>query len=209
MTIWAYPKRVGLSVPIFLPLSPFDSAQGDKGKKDFHFNPLRKTVIAKNMNEIKIANTDAEILKCLDVLLALRPHLQKENFVETVQEIINDGYQLAFIEENGRAISAIGYRYLNFLYNGKHIYIDDLSSLPEARGKGHAGKLLDFVIETAQSKGYKFVTLDSGYARNDAHRLYLNKGFILSAHHFSKSLIPSPSPGGEGSCSVINRLRSR
>jgi GNAT superfamily N-acetyltransferase len=140
------------------------------------------------MSEIKIASTDADILKCLDVMLALRPHLQKDTFVATVQEIMKDGYQLAFIEEDGKVVSAVGYRHLNFLYNGKHIYIDDLSSLPEARGKGHAGKLLDFVIEIGQSKGYKFITLDSGYARNDAHRLYLNKGFIMSSHHFSNKI---------------------
>ncbi len=150
------------------------------------------------MDEIKIASTDADILKCLDVMLALRPHLNKEEFVATVQEIRNDGYQLAFIEENEKAVSAIGYRHLNFLFNGKHIYIDDLTSLPEARGKGYASQLLDFVFDEARLHGYKFVTLDSGHVRTDAHRLYLNKGFAISAHHFIKSLIPDPSPKEKG-----------
>ena len=150
------------------------------------------------MNEIKIASNEVDILKCLDVMLALRPHLLKDEFVATVREVMSNGYQLAFIEENGRAVSAIGYRHLNFLFNGKHIYIDDLSSLPEARGNGYAGQLLEFVFEEAKQHGYKFVTLDSGYARNDAHRLYLNKGFTISGHHFVKSLIPSSSAKEKG-----------
>jgi GNAT superfamily N-acetyltransferase len=137
---------------------------------------------------IKSATTEEEILKCWDILFALRPHLIKDNFVSTVQEMISEGYQLAYIEEHGNAVAAVGFRYVHYLYNGRHFYIDDLSTLPESRGKGYGGMLLDYVVELAKEKGYGCVTLDSGYTRLDAHRLYLNKGFILAAHHFSKSL---------------------
>ncbi|MBS1914827.1 MAG: GNAT family N-acetyltransferase [Bacteroidetes bacterium] len=138
--------------------------------------------------EIKIAKTEEDILKCWDVLFELRPHLNKNNFVATVKEMITEGYTLAFIEENGKPVAATGFRYLQFLYNGKHIYIDDLATLPSSRGKGYAGELLDYVINLAKEKGYKCVTLDSGYQRFDAHRLYLNKGFTLNCHHFSKNV---------------------
>jgi GNAT superfamily N-acetyltransferase len=136
--------------------------------------------------EIKIATTEEDILKCWDVIFVLRPHLKKEEFVSTVKEMFTEGYQLAYIEEDGKAASAIGFRYLQYLYNGKHIYIDDLVSLPETRGKGYAGMLLDYVADIARSKGYKYVTLDSGHQRHTAHRLYLNKGYSIVAHHFSK-----------------------
>jgi GNAT superfamily N-acetyltransferase len=138
--------------------------------------------------EIKIATKEEDILKCWDVLLALRPHLDKESYVPIVKQMITEGYTLAFIEKDAKAVAAVGFRYLQFLYNGKHIYIDDLSTLPEYRGKGYAGKLLDYVTDKAKEKGYKVVTLDSGYQRFDAHRLYLNKGFTLNCHHFSKNI---------------------
>ena len=138
--------------------------------------------------EIKIASTEQDISKCREVLQVLRPHLIKESFVPIVQEMILEGYTLAFFEGDGKAVAAVGFRYLQFLYNGKHFYIDDLSTLPEYRGKGYAGKLLDFVVEKAKANGYKAVTLDSGYQRFDAHRLYLNKGFTLNCHHFSKTI---------------------
>src|SRR6478735_10516537 len=124
---------------------------------------------------IKYATTEEDILKCWDVLFVLRPHLIKETFVSTVQEMMTEGYQLAYIEENGKAVAAIGFRYVQFLYNGKHFYIDDLSTLPESRGKGYGGMLLDYVADLAREKGFKAITLDSGHARHDAHRLYLNK----------------------------------
>lgn len=138
--------------------------------------------------EIKIAVSEEDILKCWDVLLALRPHLEKGTFVQTIQEMFCGGYTLAFIEADNKAVAAIGFRYLHFLFNGKHYYIDDLSTLPECRGQGYGGKLLDFVFEKAKLNGFKVVTLDSGYHRVAAHKLYLNKGFTLSSHHFAKTL---------------------
>ncbi|HRH48271.1 MAG TPA: GNAT family N-acetyltransferase [Panacibacter sp.] len=138
--------------------------------------------------QIKTAKTAADILKCWEVMQALRPHLIKDDFVATINEMITEGYQLSFIEEDGKAAAAVGFRYLQYLYNGKHFYIDDLSTLPESRGKGYGGLLLDYVVDLAEQKGFKCVTLDSGYTRLDAHRLYLNKGFVLAAHHFSKTL---------------------
>src|SRR4029079_1052843 len=131
--------------------------------------------------KIQLATTEIEILKCSEVLRTLRPHLDETVFVEMVKEILGDGYKLAFIEEDDKGVAAIGYRHLQFLYNGKHIYIDDLVTLPDYRGKGHAGALRDYVEAEAQASGYKTITLDSGHQRADAHRLYLNKKFAITA----------------------------
>ncbi len=138
--------------------------------------------------EIKLCTSAEDILKCWAVLLELRPHLLQATFVATIQQMQEEGYQLAYIEEEGSVMSAIGFRYLQFLYNGKHLYIDDLSTLPGCRGKGYGESLLKYVEELAITKGYKTVTLDSGHQRTTAHRLYLNQGFNIVAHHFSKSL---------------------
>ena len=138
--------------------------------------------------KIQLATTEIEISKCSEVLRTLRPHLDETVFVEMVKEMLGDGYKLAFIEEDDKGVAAIGYRHLKFLYNGKHIYIDDLVTLPAYRGKGYAGALLDYVEAEAKSNGYKTITLDSGHQRTDAHRLYLNKKFAITAHHFVKNI---------------------
>ncbi len=134
------------------------------------------------------AHTPEDIAKCIRVILELRPHLDPDKVVPMVQDMLKEGYQLAFIEENGEAMAAIGYRYLQFLFCGKHFYIDDLVTLPEARGKGYGGALLDYVAEQAKEAGYGVITLDSGHHRHTAHRLYLNKGFTISSHHFTKKI---------------------
>lgn len=140
--------------------------------------------------QIQLARTGHDIQKCWPVMKLLRPHLDEANFVPLVKEMISEGYELAFVEENGMAASAIGFRYQQKLFDGKQIYVDDLTTLEEHRGKGYAGQLLEFVFDLARQRGCACVTLDSGVGthRQDAHKLYLNKGFVISSMHFTKKL---------------------
>lgn len=140
------------------------------------------------MAEIKIAVSDSEILACFKAVFELRPHLDKENYLKQVKEMQQETYTLAYIKDGENVIAIAGFRYLQMLYCGKIIYIDDLSTLPESRGKGYASQLLDFIFNLAMEKNLEAVHLDSGYQRFDAHKLYFNKGFIINAYHFSKKL---------------------
>lgn len=138
---------------------------------------------------IKFANTQEDFLKCWNAISALRPNLTKENYLALVDNMKNQTYQLAFIEEeNGDVPAVVGFRYMTMLYCGNIIYIDDLSTLSEARGKGYASQLLDFIIDLAQTQKLDGVHLDSGHQRYDAHRLYLNKKFKITSHHFALNL---------------------
>jgi GNAT superfamily N-acetyltransferase len=138
--------------------------------------------------EIKQAATKEDIEKCVDVLRVLRPHHEASSMVKIISDMLNQGYKLAFIEENNKAAAAIGYRHLQYLYNGKHIYIDDLVTLEEHRGKGYGSALLNYVEAEAKAHGYKVVALDSGHQRTTAHRLYLNHQYTIAAHHFVKNI---------------------
>ncbi|RYE71678.1 MAG: GNAT family N-acetyltransferase [Oxalobacteraceae bacterium] len=149
---------------------------------------------------IRFAETDADLRRCLPALLELRPHLTEETALTLLHEqLANDRFSVAFVDLGddpavaGQALLApavITYRQMTMLVSGKTIYIDDLSTLPEARGKGYASALVDFVIEQARQSGYETVSLDSGQnpTRYDAHRLYLNKRFNITSHHFSLKL---------------------
>lgn len=141
---------------------------------------------------IRIAQTEADLQRCLPALLALRTFLTEETILTMVRDQqATERFQVAFVDVgDGPAPAVITYRQLSMLASGKTIYIDELTTLPTARGKGYAGALLDFVIEQARQLGCQTVSLDSGHGpeRADAHRLYLNKRFRISSHHFSLSL---------------------
>jgi GNAT superfamily N-acetyltransferase len=137
---------------------------------------------------VKEVTTETDIKRTWEVMHLLRPNLQENEYVDLVKAMMKEGYQMAYVDENGEAISVIGFRHLQFLFNGKHIYIDDLSTLTEHRGKGCGGKLLEYVDNLATEKGYSSVTLDSGTHRHNAHRLYMTKGYVIQGYHFTKAL---------------------
>jgi GNAT superfamily N-acetyltransferase len=137
--------------------------------------------------------SDEDILRSWEVVLELRPHLQKDRFLATIREMMQeDGYQMIGIpsagENQGIIAAFAGFRHMHKLHMGRGIYIDDLCTLPAHRGKGYGGQLLDYIHGLARENGKDNVTLDSGYQRHAAHRLYLNKGYVLGAHHLNKKL---------------------
>ncbi len=140
---------------------------------------------------IQSAESNESIEKCFDVMKELRPHLEKDSFVALIKDMQSRGYRLIFIEEDGKAIAASGFRFAEHLHWGKLIYIDDLSTLPEARGKGFATALLNHISEIALKNDCGQVHLDSGAnpGRYDAHRLYLKNGFNITSFHFTKVLL--------------------
>jgi ribosomal protein S18 acetylase RimI-like enzyme len=138
--------------------------------------------------EIKRAKEKEDFLKCWKVVHELRPHLDQERYLVLILHMIDEGYKLVYIEENGKGVSFCGYRLTTMLHRGRSIYIDDLCTLTEARGKGHGKALLDYVLEEAKKQELQSIHLDSGHQRHDAHRLYLNFGFNITSHHFAMEL---------------------
>lgn len=115
----------------------------------------------------------------------------EESFVHLVDGTLRpQGYRLAaaFESDEPSAVAVAGFRFAHSLAWGHHLYVDDLSTLPAARRHGHGRRLLDWLLEEAQRLGCDQIHLDSGvgFDRADAHRLYLNAGMVISAHHFAR-----------------------
>jgi GNAT superfamily N-acetyltransferase len=129
-----------------------------------------------------------DLQKCLEVIYTLRPQLTGKNLWPLFRQMQKENYHIIFIEEQGVAIAFAGYRLMHLFHSGRTLYIDDLCTLPAARNKGHAGRLLDYLIRQATLTQSDRVSLDSGHFRHAAHRLYLKKGFNISSHHFELKL---------------------
>lgn len=124
---------------------------------------------------------------------ALRPHYVEESaFVERVDEVQRaEGYRLVGIfEDEPHALAVAGFRVYHLLMWGRVLYVDDLSTLPEARRRGYGRQLLDWLIEEAERLGCENFHLDSGVGphRTDAHRLYFNTGLEITSFHFGRKL---------------------
>ncbi len=127
-------------------------------------------------------------------MLALRPRWSDhDGLVDVIDTRLRPaGYRLigAFPNGAGEAVAAAGFRDVHALAWGHYLYIDDVSTTPEARGAGYAGQLLTWLEVEARRLGCEGLHLDSGVGsdRAAAHRLYMRHKLRISAHHFEKSL---------------------
>ncbi len=142
-----------------------------------------------------------ETMAAAEVLLDLRESAgPAERLVARIDELQRpEGYRLvASFDEEGTAVAAAGFRVGHNLAWGRFLYVDDLITLPEARGEGHATALLRWILDEAARLGCGQVHLDSGTERHAAHRLYLGVGMHISSHHFRID-----SPSGDGASTGI------
>jgi GNAT superfamily N-acetyltransferase len=128
-----------------------------------------------------------------DAMAVLRPHLASvEEFVERVNGAQRpEGYRLvgSFASSgDSRVVAVGGFRRLHTLAWGDLLYIDDLVTLESHRGRGHAHRLLEWILAEARRLGCGQVHLDSAPHRHAAHRLYLNDEFHISSFHFSREV---------------------
>lgn len=140
---------------------------------------------------IRLAKTRAQIARCHAVMRELRPHFQKRaQFVERVRRQQREGYLLAYLEADGEVRAVAGYRFLESLFSGRFLYVDDLVTREGDRSAGYGGELFDWLVEQAREQRCQNLELDSGVQRFDAHRFYLVKRMKISSYHFSLPLSP-------------------
>jgi GNAT superfamily N-acetyltransferase len=132
--------------------------------------------------------------RAFDAMRELRQALaSRDEFVERVdQRQRPSGYRLAAAvpDDGGPALAVAGFRVGENLAWGRHLYVDDLSTLPAARAQGHGRALLEWLHDEAARQGCGQLHLDSGVGtdRLAAHRLYLNAGYRISSHHFTRDV---------------------
>ncbi len=135
---------------------------------------------------IVIARTPKQIRRCHPVMRQLRPHFKTaQGFVERVRAQQRQGYLLAFIEADQEVRAVAGYRYLESLFAGKFLYVDDLVTSEHARSQGFGGQLLDWLVAQAGAHGCQQLELDSAVQRFDAHRFYFTRRLKIASYHFS------------------------
>lgn len=140
---------------------------------------------------IAVANTAEEIHRCYSVMHELRTHLVDEReFIDRVTRQREQGYRLAFLESNGEVRAVAGFRYLESLFSGRNLYVDDLVTRDADRSRGYGGELLDWLAAQARTNNCETLELDSGVQRFDAHRFYFSKRMSISSYHFRIKLGP-------------------
>ena len=132
--------------------------------------------------------TVRDIEKLIPALRELRPHRTEQELREMLPPLFEQGYEIAYIGDNTVAFAIAGFRILDFLFSGRTLYLDDLITHPDHRKNGYAGKLLEWLKHFAKQNDIDHFSLDSGFQRKDAYRLYLNSGLEVEALHFGRKV---------------------
>ena len=126
-------------------------------------------------------------------LLELRPHCSTPDaLVARADAQRAAGYRVVGSFEPGEddAAAVAGFRLAENLAWGRHLYVDDLVTRADRRGRGHGGALMRWLADEARRLGCDQLHLDSGVGadRQDAHRLYFNSGMRINSYHFARPL---------------------
>ena len=125
-------------------------------------------------------------------LLELRPRFGSAGeLVTTIDRVLRPGgYRLLGSFEDGEreAAAVAGFRVSNMLSWGRYLYVDDLGTRAEQRGRGHAGALFTWLEAEADRQQCEQFHLDSGVGpdRADAHRFYFRHGLRIASYHFTR-----------------------
>jgi GNAT superfamily N-acetyltransferase len=130
-------------------------------------------------------------------LLELRPHHGAAEAIAAAADAQRAaGYRLAASFDAGEedAAAVAGFRIAENLAWGRHLYVDDLSTRADRRGRGHGGALMRWLAREACRAGCGELHLDSGVGpdREDAHRLYFNSGLRIASYHFARAVGDGP-----------------
>jgi len=119
-----------------------------------------------------------EIESAFPVVAELRPHLDLEEFVDSVRRQSEVGYELWGAFEGRTILGVIGFRSTQNLSRGAHLFVDDLvvSSTALMRGIGRA--LMACAEREARRHGFAGVYLDS---RATALEFYAKLGYAPHA----------------------------
>ena len=131
------------------------------------------------------AGTDEQILATREVMLQLRPAIAPEDYLPTIRRMTQtDGYCLAALYDEDTVRAVAGYRFIEMLYCGRIMYVDDLNTDERHRSRGYGQALMDWLKAEARGKGCGELHLDSGVQRENTHRFYFRERLTINCYHF-------------------------
>ncbi len=134
---------------------------------------------------VRKLTTDEEILAARGVMRQLRPQIPEEAYLETVRRMMKtDGYLQAAVFEGDTVVAVAGYRFMEMLFSGKTLYVDDLNTDETRRSRGHGRLLMDWLKREARDRRCAQLQLDSGVQREQTHRFYFREGLTINCYHF-------------------------
>jgi len=125
---------------------------------------------------VKELESDPEIEAAFPLMASLRDRVRRDTFLPEVRRQQKDGYRLFAGFDGGRLVALAGVRRGHTLSRGAHLFVDDLVTEDDSRGKGYGRAMMRWLAALAAGDGLKRIYLDS---RASANGFYAKIGFTF------------------------------
>ncbi|HAP15580.1 MAG TPA: N-acetyltransferase [Lactococcus sp.] len=98
---------------------------------------------------------------------------------EKIMKKILKGTRYLLAEENGKILGVLDYGPRHKSEFGAHVLTFGIMTIQEARGKGIATQLIQYLIREARAENYEKITINAMSSNPEALHLYERLGFIL------------------------------
>jgi GNAT superfamily N-acetyltransferase len=126
--------------------------------------------------EIRPLSGDAEIAAAYPLARQLRDRIREETFLAEVRRQAIQEYRLYGGYADGHLVVLAGVRRSHTLSRGEHLFVDDLVTAEEARGRGYGREMLEWLDRQAAADGIPKIYLDS---RTTARGFYERLGYTF------------------------------
>jgi len=130
-----------------------------------------------------------ELYPIYDVLKQLREELTYQEFEDLIYDMRHTDYKMFGLLERGELVTFAGVAVQTNLYHKRHLFVFELVTDEKFRSMGYAKLMLEFLDDYAKTCMCENIVLSSGFAREEAHRFYEQRGFEKKSYVLLKSLI--------------------
>ncbi|MET4201675.1 GNAT family N-acetyltransferase [Bradyrhizobium sp. LA6.12] len=139
--------------------------------------------------DLRHASSQGELQACYPVIAELRPFLRDAvDWCERATVMAQAGYRVLAAWKQDRAVAVAGYRVMENLIHGRFIYVDDLVTAFDNRGKGLGASLLKELAHIGTKEHCSRLVLDTAATNANARRFYTRAGLLDVAVGFVKQL---------------------
>lgn len=122
-------------------------------------------------------HTPQQLAACFPVISQLRPNLNDAvDWAARALHMKADGYRVLAACEGDGVVAVAGYRVMESLLHGRFVYVDDLVTASECRGRGIGALLLQKLSEIGEEELCARIVLDTAATNTDARRFCRREG---------------------------------
>ncbi len=138
---------------------------------------------------IKTLKSTDEIVSTFPILTQHHPHIQKEDFIKFIDEILAEkNYQMIASYIGDEVVGIAGYWVLTRFYSGKYVQVGNMVVDEKHRNLGIGKAMLNFIEGEGKRLGCQHFILDSRLDNKKSHSFYSREGFEIMGYHFMKDI---------------------